>query len=86
MITAVQKAVLDTWELAAAFILFSRNFLKWAQLFSCASSFMKGRNASKVTKSHSLEISTVSRHFVKLTCPFSSLPFSAEDGPGSVPS
>jgi hypothetical protein len=61
-------------------------FLKWAQLFSYASSVMKRLNDPKViNKRHSLEVSAVSRHIVKLKCQFSSLPISAEDGPVSVP-
>jgi hypothetical protein len=38
-----RKAVMNTWELAVAFVLFSHSFLKWAPLGFCHFIFDEGK-------------------------------------------
>jgi hypothetical protein len=62
-------------------------FLKMITTFLIRCIFYGGmKRVQSDEQNHSLEISAVSRHIMKMTCRFSSLPISAEDGPISVPS
>jgi hypothetical protein len=59
-----KEAAMNTWELAVAFVLFSRNFLKWHHLVSVTSFLIKGSSKRKIKK---IRINNGRRH-VSVNC------------------
>jgi hypothetical protein len=74
-----RKAVMNTWEFSVAFVLFSRNFLKWARL---GHFWWREVVRGKWKKNQNLEmvdvtlVLTAPSLFTNWMCRFSSLPFS----------
>jgi hypothetical protein len=77
-----RKAAMNSWELSAAFVFFFLSFLKRTPLGFCHFSFMKGSNTRKIKTESEFrhgrrDVSLdCTKHFRKMTCLFSCLPFS----------